>query len=833
MTFTRPQRTSSAAQTRARHSAFTTRVTLAVLGLLLAASPAAAIVLTGGPTTSPGGGWTCTTPAAGTEKNAGGGNYTCNGTAGAFTNLYVGLNRNTSLPFGNGMDSSSAEPGGTEMFLWNTNGGTFIRYTGQTSIVNYGLVDIRATLTFSNTGAVVSDATTQALTGTNIRGNTGNGTAPGVHSLWRIGSLVSSFTVNVLIEASDAGSGSWQPANVYFNNGGHRKGDGSIEVSRSHVDIAFYTSSCGDSQLDGSEVCDQGAANGSATSCCTSTCGFRTAGQTCRALGGVCDVIETCTGSSGTCPADGFLNSSNTCRPSAGVCDPAENCTGSSATCPGNAFTNSSIICRSSAGVCDPAENCTGSTADCPADAKSVAVCRGAAGVCDIAESCDGVSDDCPADAIEPSSTVCRASGGVCDVAENCDGVGVDCPADAFEPSSLECRGAADVCDVAENCTGADAGCPTDSFQSALFVCRGAAGPCDVVETCTGSGASCPADAVEPSTVECRGVAGVCDVAENCDGSNAACPTDAFEPASLECRASAGVCDVAESCTGSQADCPADAFEPSSVVCRADAGQCDVAETCTGSAADCPADALEPNGTSCDDGVTCTIEDVCSSGVCVGDSMTCGDGTVQGSCAEECDDGNNDSGDGCSSNCLVEIGLGCPETPLSGCKTPFVPGKSSLQLTSKADDVKDAIKWKWMAGNPTTLADLGNPTAVTNYQLCVYDQTGLRIEATNPAGGTCAGKPCWKASGSTGYKYNDKALTPDGTQKMSLKAGALAKAKIQLAGRGVNLDMPADLSTLVQPIVVQLSNSNGVCWTTTFSSPAQKHNAEQFKDRAD
>ena len=37
------------------------------------------------------------------------------------------------------------------------------------------------------------------------------------------------------------------------------------------------------------------------------------------------------------------------------------------------------------------------------------------------------------------------------------------------------------------------------------------------------------------------------------------------------------------------------------------------------------------------------------------------------------------------------------------------------------------------------------------------------IEVTNPAGGTCAGKPCWKATGVKGYKYSDKALTPDGT----------------------------------------------------------------------
>ena len=69
------------------------------------------------------------------------------------------------------------------------------------------------TLTFSNTGAVVSDATTQALTSANIRG------AQGVHSLWRIGGAVGSLTVNVLIEASDAGSGAWQPADVYFGRG--------------------------------------------------------------------------------------------------------------------------------------------------------------------------------------------------------------------------------------------------------------------------------------------------------------------------------------------------------------------------------------------------------------------------------------------------------------------------------------------------------------------------------------------------------------------------------------------------------------------------------------
>src|SRR5439155_26841938 len=55
-------------------------------------------------------------------------------------------------------------------------------------------------------------------------------------------------------------------------------------------------------------------------------------------------------------------------------------------------------VCRAAAGVCDVQETCTGSSPTCPADAKSTAVCRASAGICDVAESCDGVGDNCPAD---------------------------------------------------------------------------------------------------------------------------------------------------------------------------------------------------------------------------------------------------------------------------------------------------------------------------------------------------------------------------------------------------------------------------------------------------
>jgi hypothetical protein len=38
--------------------------------------------------------------------------------------------------------------------------------------------------------------------------------------------------------------------------------------------------------------------------------------------------------------------------------------------------------------------------------------------------------------------------------------------------------------------------------------------------------------------------------------------------------------------------------------------------------------------------MSCTIDDVCTAGVCGGNLATCGDGTTQGACGELCDDGN-------------------------------------------------------------------------------------------------------------------------------------------------------------------------------------------------
>jgi hypothetical protein len=157
----------------------------------------------------------------------------------------------------------------------------------------------------------------------------------------------------------------------------------------------------------------------------------------------VCDQAETCTGASGTCPANGVKPSGATCRSSTGACDVAEVCDGTGTACPADSFLPSTTVCRSAAGLCDVAETCTGASATCPTDvlAASGVVCRSSAGVCDVPESCDGVSSQCPPDTGQPDGD----GDGVCDLSD-------DCPNNS-DPSQADTDGdgIGDACDPCNN----------------------------------------------------------------------------------------------------------------------------------------------------------------------------------------------------------------------------------------------------------------------------------------------------------------------------------------------------------------------------------------------
>lgn len=95
----------------------------------------------------------------------------------------------------------------------------------------------------------------------------------------------------------------------------------------------------------------------------------------------------------------------------------------------------------------------------------------------------------------------------------------------------------------------------------------------------------------------------------------------------------------------------------------------------------------------------------------------------------------------------------------------------------------------------------------------------------------CGTTPCWKALGTVGFKYGDKAGTPDGLTKALLKAGGAGMGKIDVKGGGPNLHLP--MLPLTTPVRVQLrQSSSSACWEATYST-ATTNTASGFKAKSD
>src|SRR5439155_3426864 len=112
------------------------------------------------------------------------------------------------------------------------------------------------------------------------------------------------------------------------------------------ADIATYKAdaNCGNGIVDAGEDCDQGASNGTAGSCCSASCRFVTSGTICRAAANACDVAESCTGSSATCPADAVKAAGTACTDDGNPCT-SDVCDGTSVTCTHPAG-NAGAVCR-------------------------------------------------------------------------------------------------------------------------------------------------------------------------------------------------------------------------------------------------------------------------------------------------------------------------------------------------------------------------------------------------------------------------------------------------------------------------------------------------------
>ncbi|MCC6764317.1 MAG: cellulase family glycosylhydrolase [Deltaproteobacteria bacterium] len=183
------------------------------------------------------------------------------------------------------------------------------------------------------------------------------------------------------------------------------------------------------------------------------------------------------------------------------------------------------------------------------------------------------------------------------------------------------------------------------------------------------------------------------------------------------------------------------------------------------------------------------------------------------------------------------VPAGCGPVPAPGCAQQLTADRGALAMTDATPDAKDRLRWSWIDGAAATTPDFGNPSASTAYRLCVWDETAgvprLVGSLGVPVGGTCDGKPCWRAT-STGFRYRDPGAASDGIRQIVLKAGAAGRSNIQVRGQGSALALPPLPFAQASKVTVQLRNdSSPSCWEATYSAPARRNEADQFKDRGD
>jgi hypothetical protein len=156
-----------------------------------------------------------------------------------------------------------------------------------------------------------------------------------------------------------------------------------------------------------------------------------------------------------------------------------------------------------------------------------------------------------------------------------------------------------------------------------------------------------------------------------------------------------------------------------------------------------------------------------------------------------------------------------------------VPGKERLRL-----QLKKLV--------PTVAqAQFGDPvTGTTRFDVCFYD-AARRLAGALPVdrgGATCggAGTPCWKALGTTGYRYRDGAASADGVLAIVAKGGP-KRSRITVTARNQPskewVSLPTGLAPALQgasAVTVQVTTSDGACVGGTMSG-VKRADAGVFK----
>jgi cysteine-rich repeat protein len=380
-----------------------------------------------------------------------------------------------------------------------------------------------------------------------------------------------------------------------------------------------------------------GSCTASSTTCTSGIC------AKCGELGLAC-----CPGGSGgVCTGSNAICSNNicaTCGSPGTACCPGSKCAGTSC-CHDGVCVAENASCGTGGGTCQ-AGQCSACGHNGQGCCSSSACYDGLSCIAGSCSSCGHVNEVCcPAGGATPScqtGTVCTGAGGVC---ARCGGLGDVC-----------CSGnvCADGCCSGGRCLAVSGACaviPTNCGNGVLADEE----TCDDGNTSGGDGCSADCSTVEPGW-QCRVPGRRCTPlcgdsvltgSETCDDGN----TASADGCSSTCQLEPG------------AHCPVLGQPCSKPVCGngiVESGEiCD----CGNNPQNLPAGCRATNGLFYGDGTgcskTCTREPTCrdEAGLNRACDSVCGDGHLDP--GEECDDGNQTGGDGCSGACTKEAGFTC------------------------------------------------------------------------------------------------------------------------------------------------------------------------------
>lgn len=147
----------------------------------------------------------------------------------------------------------------------------------------------------------------------------------------------------------------------------------------------------------------------------------------------------------------------------------------------------------------------------------------------------------------------------------------------------------------------------------------------------------------------------------------------------------------------------------------------------------------------------------------------------------------------------------CGSVPRAGCESAI---KAKLKIRNDANDSRDALLFSFSGRGTAPPSALGDPTAMTSYAFCVYDDSGLKGSAAIAPGGG------WSAN-ARGIAFADPDGAQGGITRLKLQRAAAGKTKLLLKSAGPAQPELIDVA-MAGTVVAQLVSAEDACWDSAF-----------------